>query len=158
MKNLSKEEFTKLYLLGVDEVYNYFNQVIVADAKIKENKQFDWKSITSVEKAFERVGKDYEMFLEQHIFLTRDVIAFLEMKVVYEAINDGWMVDWSDSNQRKWFPCMEYKGCSGFSFGVSHCTYYRSDAGLGVRLCTDNSKKAEFIGRTFIKQYNMMML
>ena len=33
-----------------------------------------------------------------------DVLAFLKLRIVVAALNEGWTPDWNDKQQRKWYP------------------------------------------------------
>ena len=53
------------------------------------------------------------------IYDTKDEIAFKKLKVIIKALNDGWMPDWNNSNQYKYWNYFRMAG--GFSYNA---TYY----------------------------------
>lgn len=115
----------------------------------KSTDKFDFRSITTVEKAFEKCGYDPKATpdlsgLPEHI---RNALmsAYLLM-VVFEAINDGWQPDFTNSNQVRYFPWPDVSR-SGLGFSSSDCDYGsgHATAHVGSRLCTDSSAKALFI-------------
>jgi hypothetical protein len=55
---------------------------------------------------------------------TKDELAYKKLKIIAQALNEGWTPDWSNSNERKWFPWFEYK--SGFGFSRAHYDYWRT--------------------------------
>jgi len=115
----------------------------------KNTEKFDFRSITTVEKAFEKCGYDPKVApdlsgLPEQI-RTALMSAYLLM-VVFEAINDGWQPDFTDSNQVRYFPwpAVSRSGL-GFSYSDYGCDDGPADARVGSRLCTDSSAKALFI-------------
>ena len=115
----------------------------------KNTEKFDFRSITTVEKAFEKCGYDYKAMpdlsgLPEQI-RTALMSAYLLM-VVFEAINDGWQPDFTDSNQVRYFPWPDVSRSGlGFSDSYYGYAYGHAYARVGSRLCTDSSAKALFI-------------
>lgn len=84
--------------------------------------------------------------------------AFHQLSVIAEALNEGWVADWSDSSQRKYFPWFEYKKQqSGFGFSHSGFDFAGSAACVGSRLSFRTSELAEYAGKTFIEIYNHLL-
>jgi len=64
---------------------------------------------------------------------TTDEIAYKKLKVIALALNEGTVLSFADSNQRKWYPWFEYSG-SGFRFFVTYyviASYVHGVAALG---------------------------
>ena len=76
--------------------------------------------------------------------------------VLTKAFNEGWVPEWNDSNQWKYFPWFEMGGSSGFRYG--DYDYWRSDSNVGSRLCFKSSKLAEHVGKKFTTVYKQFML
>lgn len=77
-------------------------------------------------------------YLEQDI----DAInAFQKLTIIARALNEGWIPDWNNSNQRKWCPWLRYSG-SGFRFGDSDGSYDYSS--VGSRLCYKSEELATY--------------
>ena len=72
--------------------------------------------------------------------------------VITEAINDGWIADYADHSQKKWFPIF-YLSPSGFVFGCSICSYAYAFAGDASRLAFKSEADADHAGRTFTEIY-----
>lgn len=75
---------------------------------------------------------------------TSDEIAYKKYKVVCRALNGGWVPDWANASQAKWYPWMEYNSAAaGFRFYDSFYSITRALTGSGsrVRLCSDNIAK-----------------
>lgn len=79
--------------------------------------------------------------------------AFLKLRIISEALNEGWEPDWSDSNQYKYFPLFENID-SGFRFYGSSNPYRYSS--VGSRLCFKNRKLSDYAGTQFCDLYNQM--
>lgn len=72
---------------------------------------------------------------------------------------DGFVPDFSNKKQEKWFPWFKYnKDVAGFvCIGVSH-TSYNAAAHYGSRLCFKTSERAKQFGKQFSDLYNMVFL
>lgn len=115
----------------------------------KSTDKFDFRSITTVEKAFEKCGYDPKAMpdlsgLPEQI--RNALLSAYLLMVVFEAINDGWQPDFTDSSQVRYFPWLGVSR-SGLGFSHSSCDYVydHTNAHVGSRLCTDSSAKALFI-------------
>lgn len=45
-----------------------------------------------------------EHHLADHLDGMDDVLAYLKMRIVVAALNEGWTPDWSNKDERKWYP------------------------------------------------------
>ena len=84
-------------------------------------------------RACETTEKEFNTKFE-NIGLPSDTLAYEKIKVIAKAINDGWLPDWSDSNQYKYYPWLSVLS-SGSGFSSSDCGCTATDAGVGSRLC-----------------------
>lgn len=93
----------------------------------------------------------------KQIGLTDDEINYRKLKTVTKALNEGWIPDWTDSDQQKWQP---YFRLSSSAFAFDAATYYFSytGAGSGSRLCFKNERLAEYAGRQFVDIWNDLLL
>jgi hypothetical protein len=111
---------------------------------------FDYRTITSVEAAFTKCGidpslrPDISMLPERFGFLMTCFI----LSVIFEAVNDGWVPDFSNHQQGKYYP-WPWVSSSGLGFAGSTYLYGRAFTDVGSRLCTDKSEKAIFILEQF---------
>lgn len=80
-----------------------------------------------------------------------DEIAYKKLKIVVAAINQGWIPDWDNTDQRKWYPWFVLSSGFGFSYTGYDCAYAR--AFVGSRLCTDTLDKVLFIAKHFEELY-----
>ena len=76
--------------------------------------------------------------------------------VITEALNDGWVADWEDKSQKKYFPWF-YQSASGLAFDGTDCHSSGAYAGYASRLCFKTAALAEYAGRTFIDVYEAIL-
>lgn len=89
------------------------------------------------------------------------LIALNELFTIAQAWNkeDGFVPDFSDKEQDKWFPWFEYnRDAAGFVYVVTNYSPTIANACLGSRLCFKTSKRAEQFGRQFADLYNRVFL
>lgn len=80
-------------------------------------------------------------------FLIRD---FNIYAMVY-VLNEGWLPDYSDLTQRKYYPYFYLS--SGFVFGSADCADSSAYTASASRLCFKNSDLAIYAGKTFTPEY-----
>lgn len=74
-------------------------------------------------------------------------------------IMDGFVPDFSDWGQGKWFPWFKYdKDAAGFVFAYTARTPSSAGANFGSRLCFKSSERAAQFGKQFADLYNKVFL
>lgn len=89
------------------------------------------------------------------------LIALNELFTIAQAWNkeDGFVPDFSDWNQDKWFPWFKYdKDAAGFVFANAPYAPSGSFASFGSRLCFKSSARAAQFGKQFAHLYNKVFL
>ena len=89
------------------------------------------------------------------------LIALNELFTIAQAWNkeDGFVPDFSDWNQDKWFPWFKYDmDAAGFVFAVTAYTPAYASANFGSRLCFKSSARAAQFGKQFADLYNKVFL
>lgn len=89
------------------------------------------------------------------------LIALNKLFTIAEAWNqeDGFVPDFSDWNQDKWFPWFKYdKDAAGFVFANAPYAPSGSFASFGSRLCFKTPERAEQFGKQFAELYNAVFL
>ena len=89
------------------------------------------------------------------------LIALNELFTIAQAWNkeDGFVPDFSDWQQNKWFPWFKYdKDAAGFVFAYTFDTPAYADANFGSRLCFKSSARAAQFGKQFAHLYNKVFL
>lgn len=89
------------------------------------------------------------------------LIALNELFTIAQAWNkeDGFVPDFSDWHQDKWFPWFKYdKDAAGFVFANANNAPTYAHAGFGSRLCFKSSARAAQFGKQFIDLWNDVFL
>ena len=89
------------------------------------------------------------------------LIALDQLFTIAEAWNkaDGFVPDFSDWNQNKWYPWFKYdKDAAGFVCTTANYTPAYASAYLGSRLCFKTSERAAQFGNQFADLYNRVLL
>ena len=89
------------------------------------------------------------------------LIALNKLFTIAQAWNkeDGFVPDFSDWNQDKWFPWFVYnKDAAGFVFASASRTPTTARAYIGSLLCFKSSARAAQFGKQFAKLYNKVFL
>ena len=118
--------------------------------------EFDFRTITSFEKACEKEGLDPVMVLPDVSMvpenLRKALIAVLKLFIIHQAINNGWIPRMGDASQMKYW-AYHWVLSSGLGFDDSCYDYDDADATVGSRLCTFSNKSALFIAKTFTQEW-----
>lgn len=72
-----------------------------------------------------------------------------KMIVIAEALNEGWMPDWNNYNEYKYYPWFEMSP-SSFAFDVSVYAAADANAGSGSRLKFRTRELSEYAAKQFI--------
>ena len=89
------------------------------------------------------------------------LIALNELFTIAQAWNkeDGFVPDFSDWHQDKWFPWFKYdKDAAGFVYAYTYNTPANAHANIGSRLCFKSSARAAQFGKQFIDLWNDVFL
>ena len=89
------------------------------------------------------------------------LIALNELFTIAQAWNkeDGFVPDFSDWGQDKWFPWFVYdKDAAGFVCSSTYSTPTTAKAAFGSRLCFKSSARAAQFGKQFADLYNKVFL
>ena len=115
----------------------------------KENQK-----ITELVKSFEDARKltgrpDVPDFSNLPADMRKYFEAQYKMIVIAEALNEGWMPDWDNYNEYKYYPWFEMSP-SSFAFCVSYCVTALASAGSGSRLKFRTRELSEYAAKQFI--------
>ena len=95
-----------------------------------------------------------EDFFNQCSKLSKDEIAYRKIKLIAEALNEGWTPDWSNGEWDKWYPWFKMDDSSSagrFSFCASG--RQGSFSYVGSRLCFASEALATYAGTQFLDIY-----
>ena len=148
---IEKQEAKRIY----PESPEWFQKQLVQAFGEECFKEKGFETIKTFEDACAVVGIDPGLFLNRND--TPDELAYKKLKVIVRAINDGWVPDWSNRDQYKYYPWFEVLS-SGFGFSDSDydCTY--TDAYVGSRLCFESREKSDYAASQFVDLYKQFLL
>ena len=87
--------------------------------------------------------------------------AFIKLTAIAKALNEGWIPDWSDWSQRKYYIYSRYLysvvfggiadtgAFAGFGDSFTYCAPSYANAYFGARLCFKSADLADFVIETF---------
>lgn len=112
-----------------------------------------WTDLKTYEDAVEMRPVD----ADDQIFPTDrpHIVAYKQLCHIIKTINEGWRPDWSNTNQRKWWPW--FKLSSGFGFSFSFCDCGSTSTTVGSRLCYESEEKCNYFAQQFIGLYEEFM-
>jgi hypothetical protein len=106
--------------------------------------------IKTIEDVLEYHGMDSEtFFVKKYGSMERKYQILKLIELTIEALNDGWKPDFTDHNQRKYYPYFEYKNDS---LCFDDCFTYRIML-VPSALLLKSEKLARYIGEEFIDLY-----
>jgi hypothetical protein len=123
-----------------------FGEECFRRTEFKDLKTFDdlCQACGTTEKEFEEKWKN--------IPVDARTISFQRMKILSEAINQGWTPDHFNTDQYKWFPYFKVSS-SGLGFSHSSYTYDNAGTDVGSRLCFETEEKSNHAGRQFTQLF-----
>lgn len=146
---ITKENAQKAYKAGCSDVKkvleNLFGSAAFIQQKITDR-------VKSFEDACDVLGIDPEDVFDDCIDAS-DEIAFKKLKVIVKALNEGWIPNWNNSDQRKWYPWF-YMDDPGFRFFDSLCGLLFTV--VGSRLCFASEEISNYAGNQFIDLYKLL--
>jgi len=89
-----------------------------------------------------------------NIGLREDTINYERIVIIIRALNEGWTPNWSNTNERKWYP---YFNAASFGFDGTDCDGWASTT-AGSRLCLKSQELAEYAGTQFTDIYKAFMI
>lgn len=94
---------------------------------------------------------------------TGEEIARRKVGTIAEALNEGWVPNWNDTDEYKYYPWFyidpNTNGASaGLSYASTSDTFTHSAASFGSRLCYKTSALARYAGETFTELYTQFLI
>jgi hypothetical protein len=123
---------------------------------LREKMKDVFERINTVEDAIKELGEsddDVIILKKLQDVLPNDShpVAHQKVVVLTKAFNEGWLPDWNNSNQEKYYPWFDMGGSYWFRF--NDFDIWRSRSVVGSRLCFILSEVANHVGKQFIKLY-----
>jgi hypothetical protein len=97
-----------------------------------------------------------ELTIDSFNFITDEkdrlkIFRFYQIKQIEKVFNQNWIIDWSNTNQYKYYPWFKLSSSSGLvGFAGSAYDHAGSCAGVGF---FKNSEISNYVGKTFIDIY-----
>ncbi|MDM1093400.1 hypothetical protein [Myroides odoratimimus] len=88
--------------------------------------------------------------LKHHL---KALTAHTKLVIIAEALNEGWKPDWSNWDERKYYPWFEMGSPSGVGFSYDDCVRWLTASTVGSRLCFKSRELAEYAGKQFESLY-----
>ena len=111
--------------------------------------------IKTFDDVIRELGDDPEEFKNAiSIMEEPDEIAYVKLKLIAKALNEGWTPDWSNGEWDKWYPWFNMNDSSSagrFSFDDAGSRY--SGSNVGSRLCFKSEELATYAGTQFLDIY-----
>jgi hypothetical protein len=115
------------------------------------------KKVTDRIKTFDDVLKELDIdpakFLMQCDGLSTDEVAYRKVKLIVQALNEGWTPDWTDGQWNKYYPWFYMGGSSGSGFAYDDYGAWDTYSSCGSRLCFKSSELAKYAGQQFTDIY-----
>ena len=83
--------------------------------------------------------------------------ALYKMIVIAEALNEGWIPNWDNANECKYYPYFVMSS-SSFAFVSALCDFSVACAGCGSRLRFKTRELAEYAGKQFIELWKEIQI
>ena len=146
---LQKSTAKKLY----PESPGWFQEILKENFGEDIAKKPDFRDIKTFDDACRHCGISEKVFNESYkqLNLNDDTVAYEKCKIIVKAINQGWVPDWDNTNQKKWWPW--FRLSSWFGFVNSYSDYDFSDTTVGSRLCFETKEKSDYAAKQFLDIY-----
>ena len=116
--------------------------------------------IKTFDDVIRELGDDPEEFKNAiSIMEEPDEIAYVKLKLIAKALNEGWTPDWSNGEWDKWYPWFNVNDSSSagrFSFRGAVGRY--SGSAVGSRLCFKSEELADYAGTQFLELYRELFV
>lgn len=92
--------------------------------------------------------------------IIRKINAYAKLLTIATAWNkiDGFVADWKDTSQYKYFPWFEYsRDAEGFVYASTYNAATNAAANYGSRLCFKTRERAKQFGKQFIDLWNDLL-
>jgi hypothetical protein len=82
---------------------------------------------------------------------SKSIVAYCQLIIIARALNEGWVPDWKNASEYKYYPWFDMSSGSGLSCFDYDDRY--SFSPVGSRLCFKSRQLAEYAGKQFIDLY-----
>lgn len=94
---------------------------------------------------------------------TGEEIARRKVGTIAEALNEGWVPNWNDTDEYKYYPYFyiepnNFSASAGLSYASTANALTNAAASIGSRLCFKTSELARYAGKTFTELYTQILI
>lgn len=94
---------------------------------------------------------------------TGEEIARRKVGTIAEALNEGWVPNWNDTGEYKYYPYFyiepnAHGAAAGLSCALTNSTASTTAASVGSQLCFKTSALARYAGKTFTELYTQFLI
>ncbi|MCO6149088.1 hypothetical protein [Flavobacterium sp. NRK1] len=114
------------------------------------------ETIKTFEDACEKLGIPAEINItlpEVMSEFLKPAIANIKLMIIAKALNDGWVPDWGNDDEYKYYPWFDMGGSSGSGFSYNGYGHGDSHSFVSSRLCFKSRALAEYAGTQFADLY-----
>lgn len=158
---ISKEKAIELYPTAGKELQSIFEETFGKKTFLKDIKDM----VKSFEDAMNLLPKndidlqDYLniLYAEERLGIKFNVHLKNDKKriIIAKALNEGWIPNWGDALERKWFPYFSFG--SGFGFSGSNYDDWDASTAVGSRLCFRSKELSDYFGKQFIDLHESVL-
>ncbi len=148
---MEKEQAIKR-LSAIEAETKELRKIIEASKDVKPLKD----RVLTVDDVCLEAGTDIYQFNAKYNDYDEDSRAYELLKIIVKIFNEGWVPNWDDSNQYKYYPYFDMRS-SGFGFSTTHCSYAYARTAVGSRLVFKDRPTAELCGKRFEKVYKQYL-
>ncbi len=162
------DEFLKLFIFDDELEFEVsFIQQMEAACDAKQLKVFtsifkdflpeNLFAFDTYSKVCKKLGEE-ELTINDFKFLHEDdrakILAKAQIAQLERFFNQGWVPNWKDQSESKYYPYFEYKAGHGWVFDAYyfHCYYSYGEVAF-----YKDAKTAEFVGKTFLSIYKQAL-
>lgn len=121
--------------------------------KFKETPKDITERIKTFTDVLEHLNIDEDDFVDRIEDMTEDEAAYVKIKLIVRTLNEGWVPDWSNSNQYKYYPWFRMGSSSGVGFSFYVDGNGDTISNCGSRLCFKSRELAVYAGEQFENIY-----
>ncbi len=115
--------------------------------------------IKTIDDVLKDNGLSKHDFDKSCIGLTEDEISYRLIKLIVKSLNEGWMPDWSNSSEYKYYPWFNMNaGSSASRFSYDDFDSWLTCSHVGSHLCFKSAELAKYAGTQFIEIYEKYMV
>ena len=85
--------------------------------------------------------------------MQKPLLAHYKLVIIAEALNEGWVPDWTNGEWDKYYPWFKMGSPSGVGFSYDDCADWYALSNVGSRLCFKSSELAKYAGTQFESLY-----